>query len=79
MKMKIFFRRIQKIIQFIIRIIQKILLAVFLIILYFIGFGLTLFFMLFFKRNIFCREPDSSNTFWSEAEDYDANLDNSMR
>ena len=77
--MKNFFRRIQEIIQPVIRIIQKILLAVFLILLYFIGLGLTLFFMLFFKRNILWGKPDSSNTFWSEAEDYDANLDNSMR
>jgi len=77
--MKKFFIRIQEILQPVIRIIQKILLAIFLTILYFFGFGLTLFFMVFFKRNILWGKPDSSGTFWNKTEDYDANLDNSAR
>jgi cytochrome c biogenesis protein CcdA len=77
--MKNFFARIQGIIQPLVRGVQRVLLVVFLTILYFLGFGITLLFLMLFNRRALIRKYNLDATFWNKAEGYDADIDNSVR
>lgn len=70
--MQYFIKKFQEITQSFVRIIQKKLIAIFLTIIYIGGFGITLVFMIGFKRN-------DNDTFWNKAVGYKADVYNSMR
>jgi hypothetical protein len=68
----------KKVIQNFIRIIQRILIFISLTVIYFLGFGITLFFMLIFKHKILTGYSKSDNTFWIEAKGYEADIEDSI-
>jgi hypothetical protein len=70
---------IKRIIQNFIRIIQKILVTLSLPIVYFLGFGITLIFMMVFNRKVLTSNSKDDNTFWVKATEYEANIEDSMR
>ena len=69
---------IKKIIQGFIKTVQKILIFVSLIIIYFLGFGITLFFMMIFNRKVLAGYSKNDNTFWIKATKYEADIEDSM-
>lgn len=77
--MKNFLARIQRIIQPLVRGVQRALLVVLLTILYFLGFGITLLFLVIFNRQALFRKNNPDATSWNKAEGYDADIDNSVR
>ncbi len=64
--------------QIIIIFVQKILITIFLFLLYFLFFGITLIFILIFKKNMLKQNYESEYTFWNKAKDYNANIKNSI-
>lgn len=73
------FARIRIIIRNFIRLIQKVLVTFLLFFLYVFGFGLTVIFALVFNRRILKRGSAEEGTFWKEAKDYEANMEDSLR
>jgi len=69
----------KKIIQNLIRIIQKLLIIFLLTIIYFLGFGITLIFMVIFNRKVLACHSGSDDTFWIDAEGYGADMEDSVR
>lgn len=69
----------KKIILWIIFLIQKMLLFISLTLIYFIGFGITLFFMKIFSRRDLAGYSKDNDTFWIEAKGYEADIEDSMR
>ncbi|MDD5691491.1 MAG: hypothetical protein PHC37_07370 [Candidatus Omnitrophica bacterium] len=74
-------RKIREITKFFVRVIQRILLMIFLTILYFLGFGFTLFLLLFFNRKVLNinKKCNLDPTFWDIAEGYEADINDSIR
>ncbi len=70
---------LKKIAQRLIKAIQRILMFVSLTLIYFVGFGITLFFMRIFASTALRGYSDDDNTFWIEAKDYEADIEDSMR
>jgi|AntAceMinimDraft_17_1070374.scaffolds.fasta_scaffold01196_1 hypothetical protein len=66
------------VIQNIIKFVQKILITIFLFLLYFIFFGITLIFILIFKKNMLKQNYESEYTFWNKAKDYNADIKESI-
>ena len=69
----------KKILATIVKMIQRILITVFLIILYFFGFGITLFFLVLFKRKLIYSSIKNIDSSWLKAEGYDQGLEESLR
>jgi len=69
---------IKKIIQGFIRTVQKILIFVSLTLIYFLGFGITLIFMMVFNRKVLTGNSKDDNTFWVKATAHEANIKDSM-
>jgi len=70
---------LKRLVQNLIKIIQKILIVILLTIVYFLGFGFTLIFLMFFNRKILTGPGKDSNTFWIKAEGYRVNAQDSVR
>lgn len=70
---------IKKIIRIFIKIIQGVLLVVSLTIVYFLGFGITLIFMLIFNRRALKGSGKNDFSFWIQAMGYEADYENSLR
>ncbi len=70
---------IKKIIQKYIRIVQKIFITIALFILYIAGFGITLILVVIFNRGLLGIEKKGKNTFWKDAEGYEADLNECMK
>jgi cytochrome c biogenesis protein CcdA len=70
--------KIKAILQFLVKAIQGLLLVVFLTILYFFGFGVTVLFMLFFKRRALNERYNLRASFWDRAEGYEADINSSI-
>ena len=68
----------KKFINSYIRFVQKILITILLTLLYFFGFGLTYLYMIFFKRDVVFSKFKVKESYWKEAKDYDANIENSL-
>jgi len=64
--------------QKILRTVQRILMVVLLTIVYFIGFGITLFFLRIFKHGILKRCSKNSESFWIEAVGYNPDITDSL-
>jgi len=60
-------------------IVQKILITIFLILIYFVGFGLTLIFVLLFNKRIIFATRGKPDTFWLEADGYEPDIPDSMK
>ena len=60
-------------------IVQEILITIFLVLIYFIGFGLTLVFVLLFNKRIIFAKREKLDTFWLEADGYEPDLLDSMK
>ena len=72
-------RIFKKILAKLVRAIQKIMITVFLILIYFLGFGITLLFMVLFNRKLIFRRLKSKDSSWLRAEEYDPGLEGSLR
>lgn len=59
-------------------IVQKIIITLSLIIIYFVGFGITLIFILVFRRKMLTGEF-GKNTIWIEAEGYESDINGAIR
>jgi len=70
---------LKKILAKLFRLMQKILITVFLILIYFLGFGITLFFAALFNRKLFYGSLKSKDSSWLKAEGYDPDLEGSLR
>lgn len=70
---------LKKILDNIIRTVQAVLMAVLLTFVYFIGLGITLFFMLIFNRKVLTGPNKNDKSFWIEACGYDADINDSLR
>lgn len=70
---------IKKIIQAYIRFMQKVIISTLLFFLYFLGFGITAFFLAFFKRRVFFGTSSRSASFWQTAEGYEDGLEKCAR
>jgi hypothetical protein len=70
---------LKKIIQKFISIVQKILIMLILIVIYFVGFGITLIFIFLFNRKLLTGGYRIDNTFWIEAQGYEADINNCRR
>lgn len=73
------FARIKIIIQIFIRLIQKTIVTISLFLIYIFGFGVTVIFIMLFSRDILVSRYDKKDTFWSKAEDYEADIEGSFR
>ena len=60
-------------------IIQKVLIIIFLVLIYFVGFGLTLVFVLLFNKRIIFAKRGELDTFWLEANGYESDILDSMK
>jgi hypothetical protein len=60
-------------------IAQKILITIFLVLIYFVGFGLTLIFVLLFNKRIIFAKRGKLDTFWLEADGYEPDILDSMK
>ena len=69
----------KKILAKLVRVIQRIFITVFLILIYFLGFGITLFFMALFNRKLIYGSLKSKDSSWLKAEGYDPDLEGSFR
>jgi len=70
---------LKKIIEKIIWIIQVIVITISLLLIYFVGFGVTLVFILLFNRKIFNIASSNRDTFWIEADGYDLDMNDGLR
>lgn len=70
---------IKKIIRNFVRIIQKVLIVLLLTLIYFLGFGITVIFMMVFKHKILTGSRKDDITFWVEANGYEADMEDSLR
>ena len=70
---------LKKFLAKLIRVIQKILITVFLILIYFLGFGITLFWVALFNRKLIYGSLKSNDSSWLKAEGYDSDLEGSLR
>ena len=70
---------IKKVTQNLIRSIQAILLFVLLNFIYFLGLGITFIMLAVFRPRILKDASKKDASFWKAAEDYEADLENSMR
>lgn len=73
------FARIKIIIQIFIRFIQNTIVTISLFLIYVFGFGVTIIFMMLFNRDILISRSDKKDTFWSKAEDYETDIEISLR
>jgi hypothetical protein len=60
-------------------IAQKILITIFLVLIYFVGFGLTLIFVLLFHKRIIFAKRGKLDTFWLGADGYGPGILDSMK
>jgi len=67
----------KKIIQKFIMVVQKIIITSSLIVIYFAGFGITLIFVLLFKRKVITGEPRNGSV-WIEAEGYEPDINDAV-
>jgi len=70
---------LKKILAKLVRVIQKILITVSLILIYFLGFGLTLFFVALFNRKLIYNNFKIKDSSWLDAEGYGTDLEESLR
>lgn len=63
----------KKIIQRLVKTIQAILIILSLTITYFVIFGITLIFMIIFKRKMLIGQSKYNDTFWIDAKEYESN------
>lgn len=63
----------------IVRLIQKLLVTIFLFLIYVFGFGLTAIFTLVFNRHLLRKGSKNEDTFWNQAKDYEANIEDNLR
>lgn len=70
---------IKRKIQNFIRRIQKLLITLLLFIVYFLCLGITLILMAIFNRKALTGYSKGDNTFWIEAQGYEADIEDSMR
>jgi len=70
---------LKKILAKLVRVIQKILITVSLILIYFLGFGLTLFFVALFNRKLIYNNFKIKDSSWLDAEGYGPDLEESLR
>jgi hypothetical protein len=73
------FTRIKIIIQIFIRLIQKTIVTISLFLIYIFGFGVTVIFIMLFSRDILIIRSDKKDTFWAQAEDYETDIEGSLR
>lgn len=71
--------RIKTVVKNFITSIQKLIVVVSLFLIYIFGFGLTVIFMLIAKRGFLKDGPAQKDTFWKEADGYDAGIDEAFR
>jgi hypothetical protein len=62
-----------------IRIIQKILIVLALTVVYFLGLGITLVFLIVFKRNLLTNASRAHKSFWVNSEGCEPDLANNLR
>jgi hypothetical protein len=73
------FEKQKRFIMPIIEKIQKIIVTILLFMLYIVGFGLTAFAALIFRRKLLGLDKKTSNTFWEDAEGYEADINKNLR
>ncbi len=64
---------IKRIMQKFIKVVQIILITLLLTVTYFVVFGITVVFMIIFRRKILTGQNRYDNTFWIEAKGYELN------
>ena len=69
---------LKKITQKLVRAVQGVLLLISLTLVYFLGFGITLFFALLFNRKLLRGCNKDSDTFWVEARGYDPDIGDNL-
>ena len=72
-------QKAKKILFNIIKVVQKILITIFLTVLYIVGFGMTLVFIMIFKRSYLRAKRRDDETFWISASGYEPDMDDCMR
>jgi len=72
-------KMVRKIIQKYIRIIQKIIITIALFIIYIVGLGITLILVIIFNRRLLGVEKREKDTFWKDAEGYEADISECKR
>lgn len=58
---------------------QKVLVTIMLFLLYYIGAFFTLILILLFKRSMLNKKPPDENSYWHDAKDYKATIENSLQ
>ena len=71
--------RLRKLLDIYIRSVQKVLIFIFLVLTYFLAMGLTYVMALVFKREMFRDGRQDHSTYWTDAEDYETEMDDCLR
>ncbi len=71
--------RLRKLLDFYIRSVQKVLITLFLALTYFLAMGATCVLALAFKRELLRDSQQDRSTYWTEAEDYEPDVEDCLR
>ena len=71
--------RLRKLLDIYVRSVQKVLIIIFLVLTYFLALGLTHVMALVFKRELLRDSQQDRSTYWTDAEDYETEMDDCLR